>query len=73
MNNKSDHACDTHSRGQRAAPLDLTQGFFVRLMEKAVLQAADPKRGRFRSFLLVGALYKTDESVEVPTSGQTEA
>src|SRR5687768_11269610 len=31
---------------------DLTQGFFARLLEKNVLQAADPDRGRFRSFLL---------------------
>jgi len=31
---------------------DLTQEFFTRLLEKETLQAADPKRGRFRSFLL---------------------
>jgi RNA polymerase sigma-70 factor (ECF subfamily) len=31
---------------------DLAQGFFLRLMEKGVLQVADPGRGRFRSFLL---------------------
>jgi DNA-directed RNA polymerase specialized sigma24 family protein len=31
---------------------DLTQGFFARLIEKDVLAAADPNRGRFRSFLL---------------------
>jgi RNA polymerase sigma-70 factor (ECF subfamily) len=31
---------------------DLTQGFFARLLEKNVLRAADPGRGRFRSFLL---------------------
>jgi RNA polymerase sigma-70 factor (ECF subfamily) len=31
---------------------DLTQGFFLRLLEKDALHAADPKRGRFRSFLL---------------------
>lgn len=31
---------------------DLTQGFFAHLLEKASLQAADPDRGRFRSFLL---------------------
>src|SRR5918998_6857304 len=31
---------------------DLTQGFFARLLEKNVLGAADPGRGRFRSFLL---------------------
>ncbi len=34
---------------------DLTQYFFVHLLEKATLGKADPQRGRFRSFLL-GAL-----------------
>jgi RNA polymerase sigma factor (sigma-70 family) len=39
--------------GQSAADAeDLTQGFFLRLLEKDALQAADPRRGRFRSFLL---------------------
>jgi len=31
---------------------DLTQAFFTRLLEKDYLQAADPNRGKFRSFLL---------------------
>src|SRR5207248_3924435 len=31
---------------------DLTQGFFVHLLEKHGLNVADPARGRFRSFLL---------------------
>lgn len=31
---------------------DLTQAFFVRLLEKQSIQVADPQRGRFRSFLL---------------------
>ena len=31
---------------------DLTQGFFAHLLEKGSLEAADPDRGRFRSFLL---------------------
>jgi len=31
---------------------DLTQEFFAQLVEKDYLQAADPKRGKFRSFLL---------------------
>ena len=31
---------------------DLTQGFFVLLVEKNFLEVADPQRGRFRSFLL---------------------
>ena len=32
---------------------DLTQEFFVRLMQKGYLEAANPEKGRFRSFLLV--------------------
>ncbi len=32
--------------------LDLTQGYFARLLEKGTVAAADPARGRFRSFLL---------------------
>src|SRR5688572_28974885 len=31
---------------------DLTQAFFARLLEKRDVQAANPQRGRFRSFLL---------------------
>jgi RNA polymerase sigma factor (sigma-70 family) len=31
---------------------DLTQGFFVRFLERHSVQAADPTRGRFRAFLL---------------------
>jgi RNA polymerase sigma-70 factor (ECF subfamily) len=31
---------------------DLTQAFFARLLEKRSLRVADPRRGRFRSFLL---------------------
>jgi RNA polymerase sigma-70 factor (ECF subfamily) len=31
---------------------DLTQEFFARLLEKKWLKAADPQRGRFRTFLL---------------------
>jgi RNA polymerase sigma-70 factor (ECF subfamily) len=31
---------------------DLTQSFFARLLEKDMVEAADPSRGRFRSFLL---------------------
>jgi RNA polymerase sigma factor (sigma-70 family) len=32
---------------------DLTQAFFARLLEKNFLDAAEPERGRFRSFLLM--------------------
>src|SRR5947209_3238031 len=31
---------------------DLTQDFFVRILEGDLLKRADPKRGRFRSLLL---------------------
>jgi RNA polymerase sigma-70 factor (ECF subfamily) len=31
---------------------DLTQEFFVRVLDKSFLKQADPQRGRFRSFLL---------------------
>jgi RNA polymerase sigma factor (sigma-70 family) len=31
---------------------DLTQEFFARIMEKSILDFADPKRGRFRTFIL---------------------
>jgi RNA polymerase sigma-70 factor (ECF subfamily) len=34
---------------------DLTQGFFVHLLERRTVRRADPQRGKFRSFLL-GAL-----------------
>jgi DNA-directed RNA polymerase specialized sigma24 family protein len=36
----------------RHAAKDLTQGFFLYLVKKNVVQAADPAKGRFRSFLL---------------------
>jgi RNA polymerase sigma-70 factor (ECF subfamily) len=40
-------------RGYPAADAkDLTQDFFAHLLEKESLKAADPDRGRFRSFLL---------------------
>lgn len=31
---------------------DLTQGFFAHVFEKAIFEAADPEKGRLRSFLL---------------------
>ena len=40
-------------RGHDAeAAQDLTQGFFARLLDKRDFRAADPARGKFRSFLL---------------------
>jgi RNA polymerase sigma-70 factor (ECF subfamily) len=44
-----------YARRRLASPddaQDLTQEFFARLLEKDYLQAADPSRGKFRSFLL---------------------
>ena len=35
--------------------LDLTQEFFADVLDRGVLQVADPNRGRFRSFLLAAA------------------
>lgn len=45
---------------------DLVQGFFSHLLERGILQVADPGRGRFRSFLL-GALkhFVCDETKKV--------
>jgi len=43
------------ARRQGASPpdaQDLTQGFFASLLERNYLDQADPRRGRFRSFLL---------------------
>jgi len=37
---------------QESDALDLTQGFFAQLLDKDSIAAADPNRGRFRSFLL---------------------
>ena len=44
--------------------LDLTQGFFARLLEKGDLAAANPARGRFRSWLLTAMKhYQTNQWV----------
>jgi RNA polymerase sigma-70 factor (ECF subfamily) len=44
---------EARRRGRSAEDAsDLVQGFFTRLLEKNDLAAADPTRGRFRSFLL---------------------
>jgi RNA polymerase sigma-70 factor (ECF subfamily) len=40
------------------AARDLTQSFFVELLEKDFLRKADPERGRFRSFLLAALKYQ---------------
>lgn len=45
--------CYVRRRGHGADEAeDLTQGFFAALLERGSLRAADPHRGRFRSFLL---------------------
>lgn len=36
---------------------DLTQAYFARLIEKGTISAADPARGRFRTFLRVDCTY----------------
>jgi RNA polymerase sigma factor (sigma-70 family) len=41
-------------QGRTAAEAeDLTQEFFLRLLEKSFLKSAEPEKGRFRTFLLV--------------------
>jgi RNA polymerase sigma-70 factor (ECF subfamily) len=40
-----------HSRRDPEQARDLTQGFFVELLDRSLLKVADPDRGRFRSFL----------------------
>jgi RNA polymerase sigma-70 factor (ECF subfamily) len=45
------YALVRHLRHGEADALDLTQEYFARLLETPVLAAADPTRGRFRSFL----------------------
>ena len=47
---------------------DLTQGFFVRLLERRDTRAADQERGRFRSFLLTALKrYVINESERATT------
>ena len=48
---------------------DLTQDFFVHLLEKGALGRADPQRGRFRNFLL-GALDHFLAAAERPGAGK---
>ena len=46
---------------------DLTQGFFVHLMEHETLTRANPLKGRFRSFLI--GSFQTTRSEPVALSG----
>jgi RNA polymerase sigma factor (sigma-70 family) len=54
---------------------DLTQEFFARLLEKHYLKAADPSRGRFRSFLLASLKHflsnERDRAGAVKRGGRT--
>jgi RNA polymerase sigma factor (sigma-70 family) len=54
---------------------DLTQEFFARLLEKHYLRAADPARGRFRSFLLASLKHflsnERDRAGAVKRGGRT--
>lgn len=46
--------CLVRRRGHRPPEAEeLTQEFFLRMLEKGYLRAADPRKGRFRTFLLV--------------------
>jgi RNA polymerase sigma-70 factor (ECF subfamily) len=45
------YALIRRSGHREADALDLTQDYFARLLERPVLAAADPARGRFRAFL----------------------
>jgi DNA-directed RNA polymerase specialized sigma24 family protein len=44
--------------------LDLTQSYFARLIEKRTISAADPERGRFRSFLRADCTFFLSHSRE---------
>ena len=44
---------------------DLTQGFFARLLEKSDFATVDPKRGRFRSWLLASVTSRRSSSRDV--------
>lgn len=47
------YAWARHSGRREADAQDLVQGFFEQLLQNDILQQADPKRGRLRSFLLI--------------------
>lgn len=49
---------------------DLTQDFFVHLLEKGTLSRADPERGRFRSFLLGAPDYFLAHAAERARAGK---
>jgi DNA-directed RNA polymerase specialized sigma24 family protein len=47
---------------------DLTQDFFVHLMEKGTLSRADPQRGRFRNFLHSARLARSASGFRSPAA-----
>jgi len=49
---------------------DLTQDFFVHLLEKGALGRADPRRGRFRNFLLGALEYFLTHAAERAGAGK---
>jgi len=53
---------------------DLTQGFFARILERQDFRAADPTRGRFRSFLLTAlqhyAINEHDRAMTAKRGGE---
>ena len=52
---------------------DLTQGFFARLLEKEILAAADPGKGKLRTFLLTCVRnFVTDEHARTMTQKRGE-
>jgi RNA polymerase sigma-70 factor (ECF subfamily) len=50
--------------------LDLTQGYFAQLLEKRKVAAADPDKGRFRSFLLADCTHFLAHSAERDRAGK---
>jgi RNA polymerase sigma factor (sigma-70 family) len=58
-------------RGHSAADAeDLTQAFFARVVEKQIVQHADPARGRFRSFLLASLQHFAANAYDRETAGK---
>jgi len=53
-----------HRGYDKNATEDLTQSFFTQLLEKRSLKAADPERGRFRSFLLASVRNFLSDSLD---------
>jgi hypothetical protein len=52
---------------------DLTQGFFLHLLEHKTLGRADPLRGKFRSFLLGSAISTAQQQKSLSLQKRAEA